>query len=234
MVSKSMIFNYVTGIDLVQKKSPTGKVRYWLNCVCWGTSYIVWGLIGESPTAERTWLIFAKDWLRHYGPPEIVVTDGGGEFQGVFAQNLSESGSFHHVTDSHSPWQNGRTEVGGGEIKTRCELSEEYFKPQTDEEQEAMVYETVCTRNRLYNRSGFSPMQRVLLGQVTDFQEACRAMTHYTRSRCRCNQGMMSPEHMRYDKQHFEHTLNKTISADCDERKQEGLERSGRSQEEHW
>ena len=36
------------------------------------------------------------------------------------------------------------------------------------------------------------------------------------------------------NKQRFEHTSNKTISADCDERKQGELGRSGRSQGGHW
>ena len=61
---------------------------------------------------------FSKEWVRHYGWPELVVTDQGPEFTGKeFIQYLGEAGCLQHFTDSQSPWQQGRTERAGGAVK---------------------------------------------------------------------------------------------------------------------
>ena len=61
---------------------------------------------------------FAKCWTKHYGAPELLVTDQGPEFLGgAFTKYISEQGCVHHTIDSQSPWQQGRTERAGGSVK---------------------------------------------------------------------------------------------------------------------
>ena len=62
--------------------------------------------------------MFKKEWVKHYGWPEIIVHDQGNEFMGKAFQNMcSEQGVMTVPIDSQSPWQNGKTERAGGLVK---------------------------------------------------------------------------------------------------------------------
>ena len=58
--------------------------------VCWGVIFAIWGLVGFHKTSEATWSAYVKDWLRHYGPSEIIVVDGGDEFKEPYVQNICD------------------------------------------------------------------------------------------------------------------------------------------------
>eukprot|EP00974_Lingulodinium_polyedra_P039158 3752154-Lingulodinium_polyedra.AAC.1 len=60
------------------------------------------------------WAVFLRSWVRYFGPPEVLISDGGPEFAGTFERCVEQSGCFHHVCDGESPWQNGRCERHGG------------------------------------------------------------------------------------------------------------------------
>ena len=84
-----------------------------LNLVDHGTNYQMVCLVGGDGlerSAFHTWATYAKSWLKYFGPPEVLLTDGGTEFRGDFERRLEQSGTFQAVTDADSPWQNGRTE----------------------------------------------------------------------------------------------------------------------------
>eukprot|EP00969_Alexandrium_andersonii_P254705 11258241-Alexandrium_andersonii.AAC.1 len=68
-------------------------------------------------TAESAWQALRRGWLRWMGLPSTVVSDGGSEFAGVFADGLQSCGVIHHVTDANAPWQNGKTERHGAIFK---------------------------------------------------------------------------------------------------------------------
>ena len=48
---------------------------------CWWV-----GLVGRGRRTDSVsvWNTYARGWLRHYGPPEVLITDGGGEFDQEF------------------------------------------------------------------------------------------------------------------------------------------------------
>ena len=53
---------------------------------------------------------FSKEWIRHYGWLELVVTNQGPEFIGhEFVDYIAEGACLQHFIDSQSPWQQGRT-----------------------------------------------------------------------------------------------------------------------------
>ena len=96
------------------------------------------------------------------GPPSVIKTDGGPEFMKDFIEDCNQHAIFHHVTDAHAPWQNGRTERKGGFIKRQVYRTTVAIGGiQTRREQKMVVHECVLASNRFFNRSGFSPMQRV-------------------------------------------------------------------------
>ena len=49
------------------------------SCLCWGTGYQMMLIQKDKRTTRDA---FSVDWARHYGWPELVVTDQGPEFTG--------------------------------------------------------------------------------------------------------------------------------------------------------
>ena len=163
-VPKSYRFNHVIGIDLIEIKGLRGNKEYWCNIHCWGTSYQQVKILegdGAHKTAEATWNTFVDTWVRIFGFPEILVCDPGKEFEGYFGEMCAAHGVAQLPTDARAPWQNGRTERAGAEWKKQFKLAVRRATPTNDSEWR-MLGDLCCqARNRYFNRSGFSPMQRV-------------------------------------------------------------------------
>eukprot|EP00973_Karenia_brevis_P083346 11559380-Karenia_brevis.AAC.1 len=61
---------------------------------------------------------FASVCVKHYGMPELLITNQGGEFTGSeFATDIAEHAGLQHFIYAQSPWQQGRTERAGGSSK---------------------------------------------------------------------------------------------------------------------
>ena len=159
---RSYAFNRVVGLDTVELPNwNRSSNEAWLNMLCWGVRYGQLDKTGDTPQAASTWASFQRTWLRHYGMPEVVVTDGGPEFKAEFANKTAQAGIFHHVTDAHAPWQNGPTERMNSVYREHLEMAMREFEPTNAEEHEQLVWEVVASRNRYTDRSGFSAVQRV-------------------------------------------------------------------------
>ena len=140
-----------------------GEPEFWLNCICWGTSFQLVGKVSGDghKTAENVWNTFVSTWGRIFGMPEVMVVDPGTEFQGYFAEMAASNGISLLPTDARAPWQNGRTERAGKEWKCQVKLARRKEEPQSAAEFQALAELCCSVRNRYNNRSGFSPMQRV-------------------------------------------------------------------------
>ena len=77
----------------------------------------------ENFDSLNNWLAYQASWLRVFGPPEVMICDGGPEYQGDFERRLELSGIFQQVTDAESPWQNGKAERHGQWIKDLLEVA---------------------------------------------------------------------------------------------------------------
>ncbi|CAE6964999.1 GIP [Symbiodinium sp. CCMP2592] len=156
LAARTMPFNEVVGVDLffVDRK-------IFLNVVCWGTNYQIVEII-EDKTSSSVALAMAQAWLAHYGPPMMVVCDQGTEFTGKdFLDLMNDNGTVVHFTDTASPWQNSRTEKAGGIFKSRLAKVCQDAAVTTDRDYKIAVAETAMIHNMYYDRSGFSPQQRV-------------------------------------------------------------------------
>eukprot|EP00971_Amphidinium_carterae_P352936 6492777-Amphidinium_carterae.1 len=154
-------FNMLLGVDLFFIRSPIdGSEVIILNCSCWGTGYQSLQVLPDR-TPEATWWGLSQCWMRFAGPPKVLISDSGGEFQGSFTACLGQAGVAHYQTDSRSPWQNGRTERAGAECKRLIYKTMEECVPSTQQELEALIYTVAGVRNRHNVASGFSPNQRV-------------------------------------------------------------------------
>ncbi|CAE7779821.1 unnamed protein product, partial [Symbiodinium necroappetens] len=155
-LSREMSFNEVVGIDLIFFRKLV-----LLNCLCWGTGY-QWVEPVADKRAETVTAALLSSWFGHYGTPKLVVADQGGEFAGkFFVETLSDAGVIVHFIDVRSPWQNGRTEKAGGLFKDKLATVIDEAGVVDGHEMRMAISETVWTRNQHYDRSGFTPHQRV-------------------------------------------------------------------------
>eukprot|EP00971_Amphidinium_carterae_P334249 6469411-Amphidinium_carterae.1 len=158
-------FNHIIAVDLFHMECPFrpegNRDVQLLSCLCWGTNYLVIAEV-TTKTAEATYEAFARCWLQYFSFPKILVSDQGGEFDGVFHQALSQGGTLQHTTDSQSPWQNGRCERAHEHVRRIFELTEQEIVPTSESEWLACLHSCVGIRNRRLNHAGYSPIQRVL------------------------------------------------------------------------
>ena len=163
-VPKTYRFNHVVGIDLLELKDPAVVRCFFFNAICWGTSLqqvkIVCG--DNAKTAENVWNTFVDAWIRVYGLPDVLVLDPGKEFEGYFTDMAQAYGITILPTDRESPWQNGKTERAGGLWKRNVKIASRKCTP-VNRTEFLMLGDLLCVaqRNRSYNRSGYSPLQRV-------------------------------------------------------------------------
>ena len=135
--------------------------------VCQGTNFqqVGWlkNYVAGPPSASDTWQLFQEIWLRPFGSPEIILSDGGTEFRGQFERSCEQTGCMQIISDSASPWQNGRVERHGGWLKERAEAEVQsgHSVLLTSEDLDALLVHLVNCKNRWFSRGGFSPYQLV-------------------------------------------------------------------------
>ena len=132
-----------------------------LNMTDWGSCYQVLEPL-DNTKAEHVWGKFMRSWGRVFGVPEMVVVDQGSEFLGAFSRRINEAGAVVKTIGARAPHQQGRTERHGGLAKGMFLRVREQVTPDSREEWESVVHAVEAAKNRLYNRSGFSPAQRQL------------------------------------------------------------------------
>ncbi|CAK0864783.1 unnamed protein product, partial [Prorocentrum cordatum] len=157
-VPKTFEFNKIIALDTFFLTFKDQQLAF-LNVICHGTNFQVVELY--DGTALGAWRAFMRAWVRPFGPPVFAITDGGPEFKGQFERGVEHLGIFHHITDSESPWQNGRAERHGGWVKEILFKASETTLVTTVPELETLVHEVTAAKNRYLHRGGFTPYQLV-------------------------------------------------------------------------
>eukprot|EP00435_Cladocopium_sp_Y103_P009169 s1995_g2.t1 len=116
----------------------------------------------DGVTSNQVWEKFYGSWARVFSLPEVILVDQGREFYKDFATKVSEAGVLLKVIGARAPWQQGRTERHGGLAKDVFTKIREDVIPTTWAEWKLCIYAVEAAKNRMYNRSGFSPAQRQL------------------------------------------------------------------------
>ena len=62
--------------------------------------------------------MFFKEWIAHYGVPNEVVVDQGGEFMSYLNDLFEQHGIDSRAVGAQAPWQHGVTERHGGLLGT--------------------------------------------------------------------------------------------------------------------
>jgi hypothetical protein len=152
--------NYVVGVDTVNIPKPDGTTQPALNIIDWGTHFqLVIPLKDQSAGEARK---AYRVWLRFFGPPKILFTDLGREFDGAFISKAEADGTEVEPSSLETPTQRGMTERAGQIFKTMLAKAMITHTCESEEEWRELVDVTCVTKNRLASRGGYSPIQRVL------------------------------------------------------------------------
>eukprot|EP00435_Cladocopium_sp_Y103_P057336 s1146_g19.t1 len=152
--------NQVVGVDTVWLPTLGKKTKMALNIVCWASRFqMVIPLEHHTPAAARRAYL---QWLRLFGPPERVYVDLGTEFKGTFMFGSEVDSTYYEPASLEMPTQRSITERAGKAFKEVFSRALEHHTCTDDEEWRNLVDITMMTCNRLMNKSGFSPIQRVL------------------------------------------------------------------------
>jgi len=158
--------SHTVGVDVVYFPGPDARQNIpVLNVTDWGTGYQSLEPL-DNMQSEHVWMKFYRSWVRTFGLPQLLVMDQGREFVGPFARRATENGCLVKVIGARAPWQQGRTERHGGLAKEVFVKLLEEVGPVSMEEWRTCIYAVEAAKNRLYNRSGFSPAQRQIGANV--------------------------------------------------------------------
>ena len=101
-------------------------------------------------------------WVRLFGPPERLMTDLGREFQGAFEIGAEMDATYIEPSALEMPTQRSITERAGKQFKEVLSKTMMQYACQNEAEWMELIDITMMTCNRLANKSGHSPIQRVL------------------------------------------------------------------------
>eukprot|EP00969_Alexandrium_andersonii_P081192 3579695-Alexandrium_andersonii.AAC.1 len=78
------MFNRIVALDVFYLPHSDRSTPL-LSAICHGSNYHQrWQLPDVS--SEASWKAFYQGWVTVFGPPELVIADGGGEFQDRFSR----------------------------------------------------------------------------------------------------------------------------------------------------
>ena len=195
-IPRTYEFNRITALDVFYIPLR-GQSLPILN-ICHDTNFQIAALMRQdgTPTAAMVWSTFQRSWRRYFGTPDVMITDGGPEFRGDFAQSGKYAGILEVIVDADAPWQNGKCERHGGLVKDLLAKGLETEVVFTPDDLEDLLAEIVSVKNRRGNRGGFTPyhsflariqeFQRVVIYDAVDevgMQELSRAMPTSTTSK---------------------------------------------------
>eukprot|EP00971_Amphidinium_carterae_P132553 2625311-Amphidinium_carterae.1 len=150
--------NQIVGLDLVFLEWQ-GQEIIVIHALDYGSGYHQAARL-ESKEPREAFRFFLSRWIAFLGVPHLVITDSGGEFTGREFR-VGSLGAMHYVTDARAPWQNGRTERGGAELKRHIRYVLDKIQPDTLAQVDECIAEAVLVRNQYCLRAGFSPLQRL-------------------------------------------------------------------------
>jgi hypothetical protein len=153
--------NQIVGVDTVWLPGyhQSGKLKMALNCVCWSTRFqLMIPLSDHTPHGTRKAFY---QWIRIFGPPERVYCDLGKEFKAVFEEMAEQHDFILDPGSLEAPTQRAITERAGKTFKEI--LSKTLMQTGCNSWEWRTTVDVVnSTVNRLFNKSGISPSQRML------------------------------------------------------------------------
>eukprot|EP00971_Amphidinium_carterae_P054288 1069486-Amphidinium_carterae.1 len=156
-------FNMAVALDNFHIEVPNVGKKTVLHSICLGTRYQTARVVadGVTPTSEAVLSAFIDSWTALFGWPQAILVDAGVEFRQVFRDTLEHHGVYIGVINSQAPHENGICERAGGRLKELLHLSFEDAEPLSELDFKVALASVTAAHNRFYDRSGYTPAQRV-------------------------------------------------------------------------
>ena len=124
------------------------------------TDYQV-GALALEMSAGFVAKVLRLKWYDVFGPPDVLVTDGGTEFQGHINYLNELFAVQHEVVPDQAKWRLGHTERHGAILKLMIMKIVQSLRIDNLEEMTWAMTSAVASKNRLVNDAGISPLQAV-------------------------------------------------------------------------
>ena len=115
----------------------------------------------DRPDSSFSREVFQDLWLAVFGPPDVLVTDGGPEFMGSVSVMLDLFGVVQEVVPEGAKWRLGQAERHGAVLKLMVMKMVKSLDLKGLKDMRHAVLASVAAKNRTLNRGGISPMQAV-------------------------------------------------------------------------
>ena len=132
-----------------------------LNIVCHGSNYQLMLPFHQAETSEVLRSLFARYWVRIFGPPKVIVMDPAQTNLGEpFQQYLDSQGIKAKPTAAEAHWQLGPTERHGGWFARVLSRTIAEFSPSTKDDWEKCVLHA-HVKNQMVQSYGYTAHQHV-------------------------------------------------------------------------
>ena len=115
----------------------------------------------EYPTSKFTSRLLRNQWYGVFGPPDVLLTDGGREFLGVMETTNEIFGVQHEILPDGAKWRLGHAERHGAVLKIMIMKMVKSHTLKGLEDIRMAAGAAVAAKNRLTNNGGASPLQAV-------------------------------------------------------------------------
>ena len=157
-----MLFRSVC-VDLKYLKTTDRRRCVALSAVDAGTGFHAASLLKTRRT-DHVARKFFMTWVSHYGVPEKIICDQGGEFMGVFIDMCENLGIDTKVTGAHAGWQNGVIERHGAILEQLWNaILQEHSEAQGGSTRwlELALASAIQAKHSTLQRYGYTPEQAV-------------------------------------------------------------------------
>ena len=140
------------------------------------TDYHV-GALEFDPTSDWAAETLCRLWYDVFGPPDVLLTDGGSEFYGAVARLNDLFAVQHDIVPDQAKWRLGHVERHGSIVKVMLMKVIQELQISCLADMQCALASCMASKNRIATKGGVSPLQAVtgrntslpgsLLAQVT-------------------------------------------------------------------
>ena len=115
-----------------------------------------------------------SEWIAHYGVPNEVVIDQGGELEAEFIATCEEFGTDTRCVGSHAPWQHGIAERHGSVLGTIWDELVHQFGTAGSRKAKALLSFCCQAKNATMTRNGLT-LEQAVFGRSLRWTESANA-----------------------------------------------------------
>ena len=153
-------FNRQHQVDLKYCRDASKRKYVYMSMIDCGTGYHQATMV-KTRKSEYCATKWHKHWVAHYGAPQKVSHDQGGEFERGFTALLEDLSVASTVTGSHAGWQLSFAERHGGllDLVLGAVVTEHHVEGYSRMKEALAV--AVQAKNATITKDGFTPAERV-------------------------------------------------------------------------